>query len=163
MSAVSTFAHYSQAIVIRLDGVPIGKGRPRFSRATGAVHTPERTVRFEDRLSIKAQSVMAGRPLLSGPLYVEIVALMPVPASWPKKRQAAALAGLERPTKKPDYDNFAKVLDACNLIVWKDDSQIVHGDVQKFYSDRPCFAVRVTPAPAAGIPSWVEGEADVFA
>lgn len=143
--------------MIRLDGPPMGKERPRFVRTTGRTYTPERTVRFEDRLSLAAQHAMAGRPLLAGPLMVEIVACMPIPDSWPKRRKLAALAGVERPTKKPDYDNFAKILDALNLVVWTDDAQIVEGGpILKFYSDRPRFVVRVGPAPERRIPEWAD-------
>ena len=46
-------------IEIILAGVPVGKGRPRFVKSTGRAFTPEKTVRFEDRLSIVAQEAMA--------------------------------------------------------------------------------------------------------
>jgi Holliday junction resolvase RusA-like endonuclease len=131
-------------IEIYLAGEPIGKGRPRFVKATGRAFTPERTVRFEDRLSLAAQAAMNGRPLLEGPLNVHLDIFMSVPASKPKKWKIDALAGRIRPTKKPDADNFAKMLDACNLIVWADDSQIVHLSVSKFYHEKPAFRARIT-------------------
>ena len=130
-------------IEIYLAGEPIGKGRPRFVKATGRAFTPERTVRFEDRLSLAAQAAMNGRSLLEGPLDVHVDIFMSVPASKPKKWKADALAGLIRPTKKPDADNFAKCLDACNLVVWSDDAQIVELRVSKFYSETPAFVARV--------------------
>lgn len=127
-----------------LSGAPVGKGRPRFVKATGRAFTPERTVRYEDRLSIAAQSAMAGRPLLTGPLRVIVEAMMPIPVSKPKKWQAAALSGQIRPVSKPDTDNFAKMLDACNLVVWTDDSQVVDLRVVKFYSAAPQLRVQVS-------------------
>jgi Holliday junction resolvase RusA-like endonuclease len=130
-------------IEIYLAGEPIGKGRPRFVKATGRAFTPERTVRFEDRLSLAAQAAMNGRPLLEGPLKVHVIAAMSIPASKPKKWRADAATGLIRPTKKPDLDNFAKTLDACNLVVWGDDAQIVELMVSKFYSEQPSFKARV--------------------
>ncbi|WP_048647538.1 RusA family crossover junction endodeoxyribonuclease [Nitratireductor soli] len=138
-------------IEIVLAGAPVGKGRPRFVKETGRAYTPERTVRFEDRLSLAAQTAMAGRPLLEGPLAVYIEIRMPIPVSKPKKWQAAARAGRERPTKKPDWDNFAKMLDALNLIVWTDDSQIVDGHVRKIYHDAPAFIARVTEIETEGV------------
>lgn len=123
----------------------MGKERVRFSRATGHAFTPERTVNYESRLALAAQQVMDGRALLEGPLEVDIIAYMPIAVSKPKKFQAAARAGEIRPTKKPDYDNFAKVLDALNLIVWVDDSQVVDGRIRKYYSDSPRMEVRVQP------------------
>lgn len=130
-------------IEIYLAGAPVGKGRPRFVKATGRAFTPEKTVRFEDRLSLAAQAAMGGRALLEGPLAVVVEVLMPIPVSKPKKWKAAALAGAIRPLTKPDADNFAKCLDACNLIVWTDDSQIVDLRVTKFYSASPAFRAQV--------------------
>jgi Holliday junction resolvase RusA-like endonuclease len=132
-------------IEITLLGAPMGKERVRFSRQSGRTYTPERTVNYESRLALAAQNVMAGRPLLDGPLRVDIVAAMPVAKSWSKRAAASALSGETRPTKKPDWDNFGKILDALNLVVWVDDSQIVDGRVQKFYSAAPSLTVRVTP------------------
>ena len=105
-----------------MDGQPVGKGRPRFSRASGTVYTPEKTARYEERLAWAAQSVMAGRPLLTEALEVTIRAYVDIPKSKPKAFRAAALAGKIRPTTKPDADNFAKCVDALNRVVWVDDS-----------------------------------------
>ena len=68
-----------------------------------------------------------------------------VPASKPKRWVAEALAGAIRPVKKPDADNFAKMLDALNQVVWIDDSQIVDLRVQKHYSNQPRMVIRVGP------------------
>lgn len=130
-------------IEIALAGVPVGKGRPRFVKSTGRAFTPEKTVRFEDRLSIAAQMAMDGRSPLDGPLEVEVEIRMPVPLSKPKRWREQALSGVIRPTKKPDADNFAKMLDACNMIVWVDDSQIVELKVRKVYHEAPAFVARV--------------------
>lgn len=143
-------------IEIVLAGAPMGKQRVRV-RKDGHAYTPERTVTFEGRLAFAAQNVMGVRPLLDGPLIVDLSVLLPVPVSKPAKWKAAALAGEIRPTAKPDADNFAKMLDALNLIVWVDDAKIVRLTVDKFYSERPAFALRVRPADARDrkIPSWV--------
>lgn len=132
-------------IEIVLNGAPMGKERVRFVKATGRTFTPERTVNYEGRLALAAQNVMAGRPLLEGALRVLVQVFMPVPASKPKKWQAAALAGEVRPTKKPDADNFAKMLDALNMVVWVDDSQIVDLTVSKNYSASPRMLIQVSP------------------
>lgn len=130
-------------IEIRMDGQPIGKGRPRFVRATGRTYTPEKTARYEDRLAWAAQAVMAGRPLLTGPLGVTVRAHVEVPVSRGKAWRAQALAGIRRPTTKPDADNIAKMLDALNKVVWLDDAQIVALSVFKWYSDRPRIEIDV--------------------
>lgn len=120
------------------------RGKERVKRAQlGHAYTPERTVRFEDRLSLAAQTVMAGRPLLEGPLEMIVEMYFPVPESKSKRWREAALAGQIRPVVKPDWDNGGKLTDALNLIVWADDKQIVDGRVIKFYSANPRTVVRV--------------------
>ena len=126
-----------------MDGQPVGKGRPRFSRATGTVYTPEKTARYEERLAWAAQSVMAGRPLLTGALQVDIEAHMEIPKSKTKAFRAAALDGKIKPTTKPDPDNIAKMLDALNRVVWIDDSQIYLLTVHKIYSERPHIQITI--------------------
>lgn len=141
----------SDIITIRLAGLPKGKGRPRFVRATGAAFTPAATRSYESHLRMAAQDVMGGRAPVEGALKVCVFASFPIPASWPKKRRQAALAGTARPTSKPDADNLLKILDALNQVVWRDDSQIVDGFVRKLYSETPelVVTVEVISEPAA--------------
>lgn len=122
----------------------MAKERVRVTKE-GHAYTPQRTVNYEARLAHAAQLVMNGRPLFDGPLSVSVTITMPVAESKPKKWREAALVGKIRPVKKPDADNFAKILDALNLIVWADDSQIVDLRVTKFYGNRPSFKAVVTP------------------
>lgn len=148
---------------IFLAGPPMGKQRVRVTK-TGHAFTPEKTVSYEGRLALAAQEAMRGRPLLEGPLSVSIVALMPIAKSKPKKWREAALAGEIKHTKKPDWDNIGKMIDALNMIVWVDDAQIFIGSVSKYYSTKPMLAIRVEKVEdAVEIPSWVhnyEGEPD---
>lgn len=130
-------------IEIVLAGAPMGKERVRFVKATGRTFTPERTVNYEGRLALAGQGAMAGRPLLIGPLAITVDAYMPIPASKPKKWQAAALSGEIKPTSKPDIDNICKAAcDALNLVVWADDATIVRATLSKQYSDRPRLELR---------------------
>jgi Holliday junction resolvase RusA-like endonuclease len=133
------------AVRIELAGEPKGKGRPRFRRATGATYTPHATRQYEAALRYTAQAAMRGRPPLDGALRVRVEACMSVPASWSKKRRAAALAGHIRPTVRPDLDNLAKALDACNGVVFGDDRQIVEAHIAKVYSDRPRLVIVCEP------------------
>lgn len=130
----------------------MGKERPRVTLS--GVYTPERTLTYEARLQHRAQDVVGHRPLLTGPLNLEIVAFMPIAESKPRRWREAALAGEERPVKKPDWDNIGKMLDALNLVVWTDDAQIVDGRVQKFYWSRPGLVMRIWPAPVQRAPEW---------
>ena len=131
-------------IVVELAGTPLGKGRPRFQRATGRAYTPEKTRNFETNLKLAAQDVMAGRPPLEGPLFVHVYAHLPIPQSWSAKKRNLAMSGITRPTTRPDWENLAKMLDAFNQVVWVDDAQIVEGVIIKRYSDLPRLRVEVT-------------------
>lgn len=126
-------------------GVPVAKGRPRFAKATGHTYTPEKTRNFEAALKYAAEQVMGDRPPLAGPISVEIEVMLPIAPSWPKKQQAAARSGALRPTKKPDFDNYAKTVDALNMVVWQDDGQVVDARVSKRFSDKPGMWIRVKP------------------
>lgn len=132
-------------IEIVLLGKPVAKGRPRFNRETGRAYTPEKTAKYETLLRYAATQVMGDRPPLEGPLRLEMSIVAPVPVSWPKKKQAAALAGEIRPTGKPDLDNFMKVIDAANLVVWIDDGQITDATLSKSYGEKPGMTIRVWP------------------
>lgn len=139
-------------IEIVLLGAPRGKERPRFARATGHAYTPKKTLTYEGELKYAAMKAMGDRAPLAGPLEVDILIRRPIPQSWSKKRQAAALSGAERPTSKPDFDNYAKTVDALNLVVWIDDGQVVDGRVRKFYSDKPGMWITVKPVlPQEGV------------
>jgi Holliday junction resolvase RusA-like endonuclease len=138
-------------ITIELTGEPKGKGRPRFGN--GRAFTPAATRSYEAALRWAAQEAMRSSPPLDGPLVVNVIMFMPIPKSWSKRDRTAALSGELRPTGKPDWDNGAKVTDALNEIVWRDDSQIVDGRVVKVYSDRPRLVVTVLPFPGTGHPA----------
>jgi Holliday junction resolvase RusA-like endonuclease len=132
-----------ELLIIELLGEPRGKGRPRFVRRTGHAYTPQRTASYEAMLRHEAALAMAGRAPLEGPLLVQVAAHFEIPASWSAKKRAAALAGEIRPTKRPDWENVAKMLDAFNAVVWRDDAQVVSGLIEKFYSDRPRLHIEV--------------------
>jgi len=136
-------------IIIELAGGPKGKGRPRFARRTGHAYTPAQTASYEAMLRREAALVMAGKPPIEGALAVQVGAYFAVPQSWSAKKRAAALAGAIRPTKRPDIDNVAKMLDGLNGIVFGDDAQIVSAIIEKHYSDRPRLTVEVAHSFAA--------------
>ena len=132
-------------IEIVLLGEPVAKGRPRFSQATGHAYTPEKTRSYEQMLRLAATDVMGDRPPLEGPLKVDMRVVKAIPRSWPKKKQEAARTGALLPTNRPDFDNFAKVVDSCNLVIWVDDGQIVDARIRKLYGQKPGLWLTVTP------------------
>lgn len=124
-------------------GRPVAKGRIRFSSKTGHAYPPERTVAYEGRVAAAAQSAMNGRPPVEAPVAVRLAVRLPIPASWPQKKQFAAEIGLLLPKGRPDTDNFVKICDALNHIVWVDDSQIVDLIATKRYSVTPGLTITV--------------------
>lgn len=125
-------------------GQPRGKERPRGTRA-GHFYTPEKTRSYEAALKYAAAQEMGARAPIEGPVSVELRVVVPIAASWPKKRQIAAVAGQLKPTKKPDLDNILKMLDALNLVVWVDDAQVVEARIIKSYGDKPGIWILVRP------------------
>ena len=130
-------------IRIVLAGRPMGKQRVRFTYDGGHPFTPEKTVTYEGRVAHAAQVVMGDRPLLEGPVSVDLEIRMPVLASRPHRWRVAALEGRVLPTKKPDVDNVAKLLDALNMIVWQDDCQVCDLRVRKIYHEKPALIATV--------------------
>jgi len=136
----------SAVIALSIPGEPQGKGRPRFARrgAKTASWTPLRTARYEGEARAAAIAAMKGRPPIAGAVSVAIMACMPIPASWPKRKRSLALGGDVRPAVKPDIDNVAKaVLDAMCGVVFEDDRQVCKIFAEKLYSESPRVEVVV--------------------
>jgi Holliday junction resolvase RusA-like endonuclease len=128
-------------LTIAIPFAPVAKGRPRMTRQ-GRAYTPAKTREAEAKI-IEYFSTLDLTPKI-GPLDVSVFAIMPIPESWSKVKQANALAGLISPTGKPDLDNIVKlVLDAANGILWADDSQIVKLDLCKAYGGKPGYILSV--------------------
>lgn len=129
-------------IAFTVPGEPQGKGRPRATRINGMVrlYTPSKTANYEGLIAMAAQQAMAGAGPLDGPVLLEVDMVHVMPASWSKKKRAAA--GL--PTCKPDMDNVIKAVgDGCNGVVWQDDKQIAVILAQRAWGERPEVRVRV--------------------
>lgn len=127
---------------ITIPGKPRGKGRPRFSRATGRTYTDDATAVYENLVKTIWITVVGKR--LDGELAVSIEAHYAIPTSKPKKMQSAMRDGSVRPTTKPDIDNVIKaVLDGLNGAAYADDAQVVELSASKCYSDDPRVVVIV--------------------
>ena len=131
-----------------IPGPPQGKGRARATVRGGfaRLYTPQKTVAYEGLVAHQAQIAMEGRPLIEGPVQLDLLIRCAVPASWSQKKQRAALEGRIFPAVKPDADNIVKAIgDACNGVVWRDDVQAVDGAWRKRYAEVPGVVVTVTP------------------
>lgn len=130
-------------------GVPRGKARPRFVRATGHAYTPEETRSYEGMIRFAAAEAMK-TSLFDAPfdkaVSVNIIAKFAPPASYSAKKRARALSHLYR-TGKPDIDQIVKVtLDGMNGVVYNDDAAVCYVTAVKLYTDgTPQLEVVVTP------------------
>lgn len=126
-------------------GEPVGKGRPRFSRAGNFVHTytPEKTRDYEQRVAQLCR-VTGGKSVGAQPVLLVIKAYLPIPKSASKKAKAAMLSGETPCMKKPDADNIIKcIADALNGVAYDDDKQITDLVFSKRYSDSPRVEISV--------------------
>jgi Holliday junction resolvase RusA-like endonuclease len=140
----------SEPITVIISGEPVAKGRPRMTRK-GFAYTPAATRKYEAHGRLAAQLAMNGNPPIAGPVRVELLIELPVPASWSQRKHAAALTGDIRPTSRPDADNYIKVmLDALNSIVLADDSQVVDIHAVKKFGLSPKMVATVFPLEATG-------------
>lgn len=136
------------AIEFTVDGIPVGKGRPRFTR-TGHCYTPAKTVAYENLVKLAYTAAVFGTQTIrlankyTGPVLLSIRAYFPIPKSWKKVERVNAMLDTVRYIGKPDWDNIGKIVsDALNGLAWKDDSQ-VDGMVTRYYSPKPRLEVRI--------------------
>jgi Holliday junction resolvase RusA-like endonuclease len=128
-------------------GTPVAQGRPRFSSQSGftRAYDPKKSKDFKQYVKLVA-SEHRPKTLLEGPLQLSVKVYKPSLKSFSKKKKAAAESGELRPVTKPDVDNYVKgIKDACNKVLWKDDSQVVDLHVSKWYSEIPRIEVMLQP------------------
>ena len=148
-----------QRLVFGILGEPKGKARPRFARRGKLVstYTPQATQKYEELIRYSALRVRQKNGIkkpISADISLAIRAYFKIPKTYSKKHKKRCLDGEERPSKKPDSDNIAKiVLDGLNPKMkvdhvqhkavcvheglYRDDKQVVSLKVDKYYSDKP--------------------------
>lgn len=129
-------------------GEPVPKLRPRVVYRANigrpiAISNPK-TVSYEDAIRHEASLHRPPVPL-ADMIALTIKVYRSIPKSMPKGKRALALSGQLRPTSRPDLDNYVKVKDALNGIVWRDDSQVVRIVAEKYYSETPRIEFTVFP------------------
>ena len=136
----------TRPLTIVMMGVPTAFARTRINR-TGHHFTPAPQRNTAAALRMLAQTEMqaAGIATYAEPIAMHLRAEFPVPASWSKKKKAAALLGIVRPGK-PDLDNVAKLAsDALNHVAFVDDSLIAELRAEKRYSNEPKLVLTIRP------------------
>lgn len=101
------------------------------------------TEAYEKIVALAARRFMAGRSPTTNPVALLVHSFREIPKSWSQRDRASAALGGILPTSRPDWDNYGKITDALNGIVWKDDAQVADGRVIKRYSDEPGLRIEV--------------------
>jgi len=144
---VAPAAAASVKVVLHGEIVPYrGAKSARLPNGGFSHYTPAHVRKYQDALRYACGQAMAGGAPFEGAVRVAVLAVLPVPRSMSAKRRAECLRGERHPVKRPDLDGYLKVaLDCANLIVFRDDSQVVDLDVRKVYGDRPRIEIDVSP------------------
>ena len=122
------------------------QGRPRAVRMGAGVrmYDPPKSKAYKQMVAAKVRSYMKinGIQTITEPLAVHLNFYFTPPKSYSKKKLKLIEEGKLHYTKLPDSDNLAKsVLDSCNKILFKDDSQIVELNIKKQYGKEDCVEV----------------------
>lgn len=138
-------------MILVVHGTPVGKGRPRFVRATGRTYTPDQTVSAEN--AIRDVWINTGRTRCAdGPLEIIVTLWLNRPQGHYKRDGTLSAAGQRspRPTKRPDLDNSLKLCcDALNGLAYRDDAQITDATVHKLWcypNETPRTVIELYPA-----------------
>ena len=99
--------------------------------------------KFMKRL-INKNDFMQFNQQLCTPLEITYDAFFKTPSGFNKVDTVLAEVGLIRPLTKPDWDNIGKKYsDMYNSNIWLDDSFVVSGTVNKYYSILPRVEIRL--------------------
>lgn len=126
-------------ISLAIPGPPRAKQRARVTRR-GITYTPKETTSYETliRHTFSAMNPDWVPIPRDRPVAMSITVIVPIPASAPKRKRELMIAGNIRPTSRPDWDNYGKIVsDALNGLFFTDDSQVVDGSVHKYYGESP--------------------------
>lgn len=138
-------------VTFSIPGEPVGKGRPRFNRATGRTYTPERTASYENLVKLEYEKLCGNQGFGESPVGILVTAYYAIPKSASKAKRKAMERDVIRPTKKPDCDNILKtVCDALNGLAYKDDSQVVLALIDKHYAEVPHVDVTLNAMESEG-------------
>ena len=99
--------------------------------------------KFMKRL-INNNDFMQFNQQLCTPLEITYDAFFKTPSGFNKVDTVLAEVGLIRPLTKPDWDNIGKKYsDMYNSNIWLDDSFVISGTVNKYYSILPRVEIRL--------------------
>ena len=129
------------SVTFTVPGVPVPQGSMSVFNGR-VVHKSGKTlIKWRERIERSARA--AGAPLLTGPVRVEVLFLVPRPKSVRRLL----------PSVRPDADKYLRAcLDALTGTCFVDDGQVVDVLVRKRYAlHGPLVGARITVSPVAEI------------
>ncbi len=125
-----------RSYLIVIPGNPVAKKRHRDSKY-GGKYNP--SAADEKRILKCAKEQVDGVPMILGAVDLRIDFFFRRPKKHYRTGKFSHILK-DNPPKyhivKPDEDNVNKLVkDALNKFMWKDDSQVAHADVWKYYDD----------------------------
>jgi Holliday junction resolvase RusA-like endonuclease len=149
--------YYNDLLIVLYED-PLGSPRPRFrlinrqnlvnsAMSNGSfVHVYSINAK-EDSVYMKRlvdQELVQIDSLIYTPCIVEYNTYQKIPSSFNSIDTFLAEVGLIRPICKPDWDNIGKKYsDMFNHNVWIDDTTVISGTVNKFYSILPRVEIKL--------------------
>jgi Holliday junction resolvase RusA-like endonuclease len=134
--------HLTDEVTVVLSGTPTPY-RHR-SAPGGHRYLPARQRDQLACLRLAAAESMNGREPFATPVRLELRVTLPIPKSWSKKKQHAAMTGEILPGSRPDLSNLLKLAeDALSSVVFADDSLVCIQWSQKIYGLAPKIVITV--------------------
>jgi Holliday junction resolvase RusA-like endonuclease len=117
------------------DGIPQIQRRPKIYRVGDGMRAVDPSKREKEALAVRMRQAMRGCEPFRGPLGLHLVVRVPSKTRHVTGMTKAALYAIPTPgyrDKRPDIDNYLKLLmDAGNGIWYEDDGQIALVIVEK--------------------------------
>ena len=131
-----------------IPGIPQQKKSPKLgvNKKSGRAFAFPDSRNISRKKEITTYALEAGwsGPPHEGPVSLKILAVFPIPKSFPKYKKEKAAAGRLPVIKKPDGDRIMNsIQDSLEGIAWKNDSQIYAGRWLKRYGNIPRMEVTI--------------------
>jgi Holliday junction resolvase RusA-like endonuclease len=125
-------------------GEPKAQARHRISQLANHMYDPSMGLK-EWLVSQIIHQLPKNFKLVDSEIFMSLKFYRSIPKSTPKNKKILMEAGILLPSKKPDLDNYIKLVqDALNKVLYVDDSQIVLLNSEKFYSSKPRVEITLT-------------------
>ena len=114
-------------IKFSIPGIPKAWQRVNTTVIDGRAHSfnPQDLRDYEALIGHIAKKARGAEKAWGGPVVLSLVAVFPIPESWPEKNKAAAREGRVLHINVPDLDNITKAIkDGCRHIIYIDDRQV---------------------------------------